>query len=139
MSQFILGIGNTLFYSLGLSYIDDNTHQHKSPLLLSYVYAMRIFGPTIGYGFAYVLLKIYIAPTLTPIFANDDPRWIGNSKLLTKIIYIINILFLRCLVVGMASYWDYNACFCLFNWSFSKENTKRKVIRRTEIRYRKIR
>lgn len=38
---------------------------------------MRIFGPTFGYGFAYVILKIYVAPALTPVIANDDPRWLG--------------------------------------------------------------
>ncbi|XP_031619006.1 solute carrier organic anion transporter family member 74D-like [Contarinia nasturtii] len=77
LSQFVLGIGNTLYYSLGATYIDDNTKQHNSPLMLSYAYAMRMFGPTFGYGFAYIVLRIYIAPTLTPLISKDDHRWMG--------------------------------------------------------------
>lgn len=77
LSQFILGIGNTLYYSLGPTYIDDNSKLHKTPLMLSISYALRIFGPALGYAFAYIMLKIYIAPTLTPVIAKDDPRWMG--------------------------------------------------------------
>ena len=77
MSQFVLGIGNTLYYSLGPAYIDNNTKQHNTPLMLSYAYAMRIFGPTLGYCFAYVILRVYIDPTLTPLISKDDPRWLG--------------------------------------------------------------
>lgn len=34
LSQFVLGIGNTLYYSLGQSYLDDNTKQRNTPLML---------------------------------------------------------------------------------------------------------
>lgn len=36
MSQFVLGIGNTLYYSLGQSYLDDNTKQRNTPLMYEY-------------------------------------------------------------------------------------------------------
>ncbi|XP_031619261.1 solute carrier organic anion transporter family member 74D-like [Contarinia nasturtii] len=46
--------------------------------MLSYTYALRIFGPVIGYGFSYIILKrFYIAPTLTPLISKDDQRWMG--------------------------------------------------------------
>lgn len=77
LSQFVLGIGNTLYYSLGQSYLDDNTKQRNSPLMLSYAFSMRMVGPVIGFGLAYVMLRIYIDPTLTPIIAYNDPRWLG--------------------------------------------------------------
>lgn len=77
MSQFVLGIGNTLYYSLGPTYIDNNTKQHNTPLMLSYAYAMRIFGPVLGYCFAYVVLRVYIDPTLTPLIPKSDARWMG--------------------------------------------------------------
>ncbi|XP_031636084.1 solute carrier organic anion transporter family member 74D-like [Contarinia nasturtii] len=78
LSQFVLGIGNTLYYSLGTTYIDDNTNQRNSPLMLSYASAMRIFGPAFGYGFSYIILKrFYIALTLTPLISRDDQRWMG--------------------------------------------------------------
>lgn len=77
LSQFVLGIGHTLYYSLGPTYIDNNSKMHKTPLMLSYAYAMRILGPIIGYGLGYLFLRIYIAPTLTPIISPDDPRFLG--------------------------------------------------------------
>lgn len=93
LSQFVLGIGNTLYYSLGPAYIDDNTKQHKTPLMMSYAYAMRIFGPTLGFGFAYVILRIYISPTLTPIIAKDDQRFLGAWWLGWVLIGIVMFLF----------------------------------------------
>lgn len=74
LSQFVLGIGNTLYYALGQSYLDDNTHQEKTPLMFGYAYAMRMFGPVLGIGLAYVCLNIYINPSLTPIITKKDPR-----------------------------------------------------------------
>lgn len=34
LSQFILGIGNTLYFSLGQTYLDDNTEKTETPVLL---------------------------------------------------------------------------------------------------------
>lgn len=74
MSQFVLGIGNTLYYALGQSYLDDNTHHKQTPLMLGYAFAMRMFGPVLGIGLAYLCLNIYIDPTVTPIITKKDPR-----------------------------------------------------------------
>jgi len=38
---------------------------------------MRLLGPALGYALASFCLKIYIAPNLTPVINNKDPRWIG--------------------------------------------------------------
>lgn len=38
---------------------------------------MRLLGPALGYTLASACLKIYIAPNLTPVIDNRDPRWIG--------------------------------------------------------------
>lgn len=77
LSQFVLGIGNTLYYSLGQTYLDDNTKQRNTPQILSYAFAMRMAGPILGFGFAYLTMRIYIDPTKTPIISRDDPRWLG--------------------------------------------------------------
>ena len=45
LSQFVLGIGNTLYYALGQTYLDDNTKKTNTPLLLSYAFTLRTFGP----------------------------------------------------------------------------------------------
>lgn len=34
LSQFILGIGNTLYFSLGQTYLDDNTKKTEIPIFL---------------------------------------------------------------------------------------------------------
>lgn len=36
-----------------------------------------MLGPPIGYSLASFSLKLYIAPTLTPVITNNDPRWLG--------------------------------------------------------------
>lgn len=50
MSQFVLGIGNTLYYSLGQTYLDDNTKKTNTPLMLAYASSLRTFGPVVGFA-----------------------------------------------------------------------------------------
>ena len=76
-SQFVLGIGNTLYYSLGQSYLDDNTKKTNSPMLFAYAMSLRMFGPVVGVVLGYVSLNLYIDPTKTPLITNKDPRWLG--------------------------------------------------------------
>lgn len=79
MSQFFFGIGNTLYCTLGQTYLDDNNpKQRNTPLMLSFSFSMRMVGPIIGYGFAYLIMRIYIDPSKTPIINQDDPRWLGK-------------------------------------------------------------
>lgn len=78
ISQFVLGIGNTLYLSLGQSYLDDSTHQKRSPMVFAYALAMRMIGPLIGFNISNWALKTYIDPSLSPVINSDDPRWIGK-------------------------------------------------------------
>lgn len=66
---------------------------------MSYAYAMRMFGPTFGYAFAYVILRIYIDPSLTPVIAEEDPHWLGAWWL--GWIMIGTLMFLFALVMGL--------------------------------------
>jgi hypothetical protein len=97
LSQFVLGIGNTLFYALGQTYLDDGVEKKKNtPLYLGCIFSLRCFkfeflmintlinmllcrtiGPAIGFVLGYACLKIYIDPTLTPVIDSKDPRWMG--------------------------------------------------------------
>lgn len=77
IAQFISGIGGSLYHTLGVSYMDDNTKRSKTPALLSLSYFMRMLGPAMGYALASFCLRMYISPTLTPIVTNNDPRWLG--------------------------------------------------------------
>lgn len=140
-SQFVLGIGNTLYYSIGQTYIDDNSEQHKSPILLSYAYAIRIFGPTLGYGFAYVILRIYIDPTLTPVIEKvKDLLRILNIYILinTNKTHVGRSALAGSLVAWMDSNRHSNVCLCCFDWSVSQEDSSGKIIRGTRVRWREL-
>jgi len=42
LSQFVLGVGNTLFYALGQTYLDDGvTKKKNTPILLAYAFSLR--------------------------------------------------------------------------------------------------
>lgn len=49
LSQFVLGIGNTLYYSLGQTYLDDNTKKTNTPLMLAVAMSLRMIGPIVGF------------------------------------------------------------------------------------------
>lgn len=77
ISQFILGIGTTLYYGLGQTYLDDNTKKKNTPMLLGFTFALRTVGPAIGFLLGYACLSIYIDPKLHPVITMKDPRWLG--------------------------------------------------------------
>ncbi|XP_011147025.1 solute carrier organic anion transporter family member 4C1 isoform X1 [Harpegnathos saltator] len=77
VSQFILGIGTTLYYGLGQTYLDDNTKKKNTPMLLGFTYALRTVGPAIGFLLSYACLSLYIDPKLHPVITKKDPRWLG--------------------------------------------------------------
>ncbi|XP_055606814.1 solute carrier organic anion transporter family member 74D [Uranotaenia lowii] len=77
VAQFISGIGSSLYYTLGVSYMDDNIKKSKTPALVSVSYFLRMLGPAMGYALASYCLKLYISPSMTPTITNKDPRWLG--------------------------------------------------------------
>uniref|UniRef100_A0A182NNV3 Solute carrier organic anion transporter family member n=1 Tax=Anopheles dirus TaxID=7168 RepID=A0A182NNV3_9DIPT len=99
LSQFVLGIGNTLYYSLGQTYLDDNTKKTNTPLMLAYASSLRTFGPVVGFALGYFALKIYIDPTKTPIIDSSDPRWLGAWWLGWILLGVAMIIF--ALLIGM--------------------------------------
>lgn len=44
LAQLVGGIGGSLYYTLGVSYIDDNVKKSKTPALISLSYFMRMLG-----------------------------------------------------------------------------------------------
>ncbi|XP_052896368.1 solute carrier organic anion transporter family member 74D [Anopheles moucheti] len=99
LSQFVLGIGNTLYYSLGQTYLDDNTKKTNTPLMLAYASSLRTFGPVVGFALGYFALKIYIDPTKTPIIDSSDPRWLGAWWLGWILLGVAMIIF--AILIGM--------------------------------------
>ncbi|KAK0090045.1 hypothetical protein PV325_003858 [Microctonus aethiopoides] len=92
-AQLVSGIGGSLYYTLGVSYMDDNIQKSKTPALISFSYFLRMLGPAIGYGLASFCLKFYISPTLTPTITTTDPRWLGAWWLGWIILAILLFLF----------------------------------------------
>lgn len=79
IAQLVSGVGGSLYYTLGVSYMDDNIQKSKTPALISFSYFLRMLGPAIGYGLASFSLKFYITPTLTPTITMQDPRYVNIS------------------------------------------------------------
>lgn len=73
-AKFLSGIGGSLLFTLGVSYMDDNIQKSKTPALVSVTYFIRMLGPALGYGLASFTLNFYISPTLTPTISVKDPR-----------------------------------------------------------------
>lgn len=77
LSQFFLGIGNSLYFSLGQSYLDDNVPKTSTPLLLGIALSLRMLGPVFGFILGFLALQIYIDPWKRPVITSKDPRWLG--------------------------------------------------------------
>ncbi|XP_069675275.1 solute carrier organic anion transporter family member 74D-like [Periplaneta americana] len=77
VSFFILGIGTSMYYTLGISYLDDNVRKNKTPFLLAIWQCIRMLGPTIGYLYGSYALQVYVDTTVHPTITSEDPRWIG--------------------------------------------------------------
>ncbi|XP_055624155.1 solute carrier organic anion transporter family member 74D-like isoform X2 [Toxorhynchites rutilus septentrionalis] len=77
LAQLVSGVGESLYFTLGVSYMDDNIKKSKSPALVSISYFLRLIGPAFGYSLASCCLKLYISPMMTPTVTNEDPRWLG--------------------------------------------------------------
>ncbi|KAF4523689.1 hypothetical protein B566_EDAN006060 [Ephemera danica] len=77
MAHMVLGIGTSVYYTLGVSYMDDNARKNKAPLMLAAWQCLRMLGPTFGYLLASYALEMYIVPELTPTVDSKDPRWMG--------------------------------------------------------------
>lgn len=73
----MLGVGNSLYHSLGKAYLDDNIEKTKTPMVLACVLCLRMVGPLIGFALGYYMLRVFIDPTKTPLITSKDPRWIG--------------------------------------------------------------
>ncbi|XP_076662082.1 organic anion transporting polypeptide 58Dc isoform X1 [Halictus rubicundus] len=93
IAQLVSGVGGSLYYTLGVSYMDDNIKKSKTPALISFSYFLRMLGPAIGYGIASFALKFYISPTLTPTITTQDPRWLGAWWLGWIILAILLFIF----------------------------------------------
>ncbi|XP_066601024.1 solute carrier organic anion transporter family member 4A1 [Prorops nasuta] len=81
IAQLLHGAGAAPFYTLGVTYLDENVSKKMSSVYLGIYYTMAIIGPALGYVVGGELLKLYtdfllVDPStigLTP----DSNVWIG--------------------------------------------------------------
>lgn len=78
---FITGFANSLYYSFGLPYLDDNSPRQSSPLKLSIAMAARVAGPGVGILLASACLNVYVNPGENPDFNEDHPRLVKIVKI----------------------------------------------------------
>lgn len=75
--HFISGIATSIFWSLLLTYLDNNVSKAKAPLIHSLNMMIRFLGILLGNAMNNLGLQFYINPFLTPTIDYTDPRWIG--------------------------------------------------------------
>ncbi|XP_055609413.1 solute carrier organic anion transporter family member 74D-like [Uranotaenia lowii] len=77
LASFLSGIGTSLYFTLGITYMDDNVSKAKVPLLTSFAAFGRRLGPMLGFSMASLCLKYFVFPGIDPGYGSSDPRWIG--------------------------------------------------------------
>uniref|UniRef100_A0A182T273 Solute carrier organic anion transporter family member n=1 Tax=Anopheles maculatus TaxID=74869 RepID=A0A182T273_9DIPT len=75
--SFLSGIGTSLYFTLGLTYLDDNVRKEKVPFLSSLAAFGRRMGPLVGFSLASLCLKYFVHVGVDPGYNQSDPRWIG--------------------------------------------------------------
>lgn len=76
ISQFFMGIAVTIFYTVGVTYVEHNIDRRTFPLYYGVTLLLRVLGPVLGYLLGSLFFKAWIDPAKTP------SRTYKNSELL---------------------------------------------------------
>ncbi|XP_044012488.1 solute carrier organic anion transporter family member 1A5-like isoform X2 [Aphidius gifuensis] len=80
LSQVVSCMGNVGFYSLGISYLDDNTRKRHVPIPLGFIIAFRIMGILFGYILGWACLRIdadNLSKAIESYQENNGAWWLG--------------------------------------------------------------
>ena len=98
--SFLSGLGMALYFSLGLTYMDDNVRKDKVPMVHSLTAFFRRLGPLLGFALASLCLKYFVILGLDPKIAHSDPRWLGawwvGWLTIGSILLVLSPLFGKC-------------------------------------------
>lgn len=75
-TRFVIGIGFTLYVTLGTPYLDDGVKRKNTPIMLATAFTFKMLG-SISFILVNVSLRMYVDPWATPVITQEDPRWIG--------------------------------------------------------------
>ncbi|KAL3243591.1 hypothetical protein MRX96_020184 [Rhipicephalus microplus] len=81
IANLLNGFGSATFYVIGMTFMDDNVRRKNSPMYFGTMFALRLFGPSMGFFLASYCLSHYEVPYVDPGIMKKDPRWIGAWKL----------------------------------------------------------
>ena len=74
----IIGFGASPVWTLGPTYLYDNTPGDTYPIYAGILYSMGALGPALGFVIAAAILKLYVTPWSTPLGLDDtSPNWVG--------------------------------------------------------------
>ncbi|XP_042863328.1 solute carrier organic anion transporter family member 74D-like isoform X2 [Penaeus japonicus] len=77
ISQFFVGVAISVFFTIGVTYLDDNISKKTYPIYYAATLLLRILGPVLGYLMGGNFLSMWIDPTKSPNLTRRDPRWLG--------------------------------------------------------------
>uniref|UniRef100_A0A914X4F9 Solute carrier organic anion transporter family member n=1 Tax=Plectus sambesii TaxID=2011161 RepID=A0A914X4F9_9BILA len=74
---FILGIGRTMPWSLGVPLIDDNVKRKNMPVYFAGMFFIKILGPAAGFSIGSLCNRLYYTLKAPEGLSPRDPSWIG--------------------------------------------------------------
>ncbi|CAL4099398.1 unnamed protein product, partial [Meganyctiphanes norvegica] len=77
LSQLLSGVFPAVFYSVGITFFDDNFDKKTTPLFYAVYQMVRVLGPVLGFILGSRCLALWIDPSFTPDLNLKDPRWLG--------------------------------------------------------------
>ncbi|XP_078692987.1 solute carrier organic anion transporter family member 4A1-like [Branchiostoma floridae x Branchiostoma belcheri] len=77
LGKLLVGTGACALFSLGVTYINENSPPNQSSVYLGIFYSFSIMGPAVGYLLASVFLKIPTDSTSPTNIDPKHPQWIG--------------------------------------------------------------